>query len=118
MVATDREPPVRALYVAPPGLCETSPRSQWLTPLAKICRRSAARHMECMTSEQILADPLQRDVQNRPAIAKRNVRPCVVQEVTGGLGKPALQQKAAFQFRASLLRLEECSLAAKLRAGR
>ncbi len=40
------EPKEHAAYVAPPGLPEYTHRSQWLTPLAKICRRSAAAHVE------------------------------------------------------------------------
>src|SRR5207302_4565407 len=40
------EPEENAAYVAPPGLPEYAHRSQWLTPLAKICRRSAAAHVE------------------------------------------------------------------------
>jgi hypothetical protein len=40
------EPKEHAAYVAPPGLPKYNPRSQWLTPLAKICRRSAATHIE------------------------------------------------------------------------
>ena len=40
------EPKEHATYVAPPGLPEYTHRSQWLTPLAKICRRSAAAHVE------------------------------------------------------------------------
>jgi len=31
-------------YIAPPGLLEWQAPTQWLTPLAKRCRRSAAIH--------------------------------------------------------------------------